>query len=87
MKSKLIIIYLLLTSCSSIEYINKPYMPRAPVLLQQECSELELMQTNTVAELFRITYLNAELYHLCANNNHAWIQWYQAEQKIINGEK
>ena len=76
-----------LTGCSTTQYVPTYIMPKAPPILLIECEPATLLTTGDMQDIASVLIINAGKSKKCKNNNHQWINWYNGQQKIINGEK
>ena len=77
----------ILCGCSSIEYVDKPYMPDIPASFLQECPTMTQLYEPSVSALISITIDNASKYKWCKANNDGLVEIIKKQQKIINGDK
>jgi len=84
---KILILTLLLGGCTTTTPTIQRF-PEAPKFLLEPCKPLKPAPTNVqLSELTKIIVDNYMQYHICSNNNSAWIEWYTAQQYIFNREK
>lgn len=84
---KILIILLCLTGCGTTQYVPMYIMPKPPPILLIECEPATLLTTGDMQDIASVMIINAGKYKKCKNNNDQWINWYNGQQKIINGEK
>lgn len=81
---KYLLILLLLSSCTTTVPV-KPKFPEAPKQLLEQCVPLKLVAKNSeLSDFIKVVVENYQQYYICSENNSAWIQWYQAQQRIFN---
>jgi hypothetical protein len=85
MKYIVLISMLILTGCSSLVPVS-PKFPTAPDTLLQSCPKELTSLSSTEASIIDVTknvVKNYETYHICAEKNDAWIEWYTTQRKIF----
>lgn len=83
MKKILILCVVILTGCTTMAPITKPF-PTAPEPLLQECEKLETINkpTVTLSELMKTVVNNYTKYHGCSELVKAWQDWYIGQKKV-----
>jgi len=87
MKKILLILLLLLSSCSISPEI--PKFPEVPKDLTLPCPDLILVKDGEtrLSETLNVVVENYGLYHECQIKNETWIEWYNKQKSIYESIK
>ena len=87
MKYALILLFALLTGCSTTVPIVAKF-PDVPKHLMAKCPQLnKLGDESKLSDISKTIALNYTEYYSCAVKNDAWIEWYQVQKNIFEGLK
>ncbi len=57
----------LLQGCSTVHYVNKPYLPTIPSYFMQPCEDLPTLKNGSQREVVRVLLADGAVYKDCAN--------------------
>lgn len=82
--NKWVLLPLIISGCSNVEYIRISKMPNIPIELLQPCENLIYMNEsqNMLSDVISITITNSNKYYKCKLKQGAMIKWYKENKRM-----
>ena len=82
----ILILLILLAGCSTVVPVTQKF-PTTPELLLEKCSELKQLTGSkiSIVDYTKTVTENYILYHECSIKNTSWIDWYQKQKQVFEG--